>query len=115
MPCPKYVDNQRLCIKETKVLPADTLAYCATERFVECPFYIMLEKTGPVCEFAQGCQAFQHMQVGDFQEFVKITREYCLSAGKVHCKRYQLRKAGSKVPLDLHPDGRIIEEWTEKG
>lgn len=114
MPCPKYVDNQRMCIKETGVLPADTLAYCATEKYVECPFYKMLEKTGPVCEFALGCQAFQHLQVGDFDEFVRVALRYCLSPGNVDCKRYRSRKAGKKPPSHLHPDGRSIEEWKEK-
>jgi len=43
--------------------------------------------------------------VGDFEEFVVITKRYCLSENNLNCQRYILKKQGKPVPKELLPDG----------
>ena len=103
--CPLFIDFTRECIKERMSLPANTLEFCTTERYVDCPFYRSIKKVGFVCECVSGCPAYESLMVGDFEEFVVITKRYCLSENKLNCQRYILKKQGKPVPKELLPDG----------
>lgn len=105
MECPFFIDYTRECLKEIETLPADTLTLCTTERYVDCPFYRRIKKIGFVCEFVSGCPAYESLQVGHFEEFVVISKQYCLSENNLKCQRYILRKQGQPVPKELLPDG----------
>lgn len=105
MECPLFVDCTRECMTEVASLPADTLEFCTTERYVDCPFYRRVKKIGLVCECVSGCPAYDFLKVGDFEEFVLIAKQYCLSENNRQCQRYILRQQGKPVPQDLLPDG----------
>ena len=45
-----------------------------------------------------------------FQDFINITKNYCLSLKHVECVRYTLKESGEKVPDNLSPDGNIIDK-----
>jgi hypothetical protein len=51
---------------------------------------------------------YKHFAIGDFEEFVAITKNYCLSENKVNCKRYQAKKSGKTPPPNLLPDGNFL-------
>ncbi len=109
MHCPKFIDSTRECRKDIESLPTDTLVFCTTERYLECPFYILLEKKGPACENIPICVVFKNFCLGDFEAFVKITKDYCLTEKNVECKRYIIKKSGQKPPDDLLPDGTSLK------
>jgi len=101
-----YIDYTRECITRIDFYPKNTIDYCASDRYVDCPFYKTLNNIGFCCEFIAKCAAYKYFGVNDFENFVKITRKYCLSEeGSLNCKRYQLRKSGQFVQENLHPDG----------
>ena len=109
MECPFFVDYTRECIKEVKILPANTLTYCTTEQYVDCPFYRRIKKAGFVCECVSGCPAYEMLEVGDFEAFFAITKQYCLSENNLNCQRYILKKQGKPVPRELLPDGTMYK------
>jgi len=105
-----YVDYTRECLEKIDFLPQNTLAYCETAKHKECPFYRTLNDIGLHCDYVGACAAYKHFGIHDFEQFVKITREYCLSENNVKCERFKLRKAGKAVPEELLPDGNTIEK-----
>jgi hypothetical protein len=107
MECPLFVDFTRECIKEVASLPADTLEFCTTERYVDCPFYRSIKKVGFFCECITGCPTYESFKASDFKEFVMMSKRYCLSENNLHCHRYILKKQGKTVPRELRPDGSI--------
>jgi hypothetical protein len=109
MACPLFVDYTRECITEIEVLPADTFNYCLTEFYKECPFFRVIKGISPICEYIKNCPMYAYFKVGDFEKFVKITKEYCLSENNVNCKRYSLRKSGKIPPPNLSPEGDLLE------
>ena len=109
MECPFFVDYTRECIKEMAVLPGDTLGFCTSDRYVDCPFFRSIKKIGFVCECVAGCPAYEFLKIGDFKQFLIITSQYCLSENNLNCKRYILRKQGQPVPKELLPDGSKIK------
>lgn len=109
MSCPFFVDCTRECVKEIRELPADTFDFCTTQRHVDCPFYRSIRKIGPFCERIPDCSVYNLFRSEDFQAFVKMTREFCLSTQNATCQRYILKKSGSVVPPDLLPDGKRIQ------
>ena len=109
MSCPLFVDYTRECTKEIEKLPLDTFDYCTTDRYVDCPFYLLINKKITSCGNIKSCPVYSWFRVGGFQEFIKITNQYCLSDNFIYCKRYILKKSGLKVPDDLFPDGSRIK------
>ena len=111
MACPMYKDFTRECIKELGGMPENTLPFCSTSRYIECPFYIALNNLGFACEFLKQCPAYEHFKHDNFEEFVKIANDYCLSKENCHdCERYKIRKSGNMPPKKLLPNGTFVEE-----
>jgi len=108
MTCPMYEDYTRRCITAISVTPDASFDFCDSDRYVECPFYRTINNIVTLCENIKKCPAYAHFQLGEFEEFLKLTKQYCLSENKVNCERYKLKKAGKEVPKDLHPDGSKI-------
>lgn len=113
MDCPKFQDYSRSCMTDVEHLPLDVIDFCASELHKECPFYILLEKTGISCENLQQCVAFRFFGYGSFENFRDMTKKYCLSENKINCQRYIIKKSGVKPPDDLLPDGTKVK--IEKG
>ncbi len=111
MNCPKFVDFTRECIKEIEVLPGNTFNYCTTEKYVNCPFYKILSGDKNVCQNITKCQAFKNFQTLDFERFINMTTEWCVSENHRNCQRYILKSRGEIVPFNLHPDGITVKEW----
>ena len=106
MQCPRFVDFTRECQYEIGVLPQDTRFYCATRRYRDCPFYKILNNIGHSCKFLKQCPAFEHFKTENFDEFVKIANDYCLSKeNNASCSRYKIRIKGDMPSVDLLPDG----------
>lgn len=42
-----------------------------------------------------------------------ITSKYCVSKDHKTCKRYLLKEKGEEVPINLHPDGYFVDEWSK--
>jgi hypothetical protein len=107
MPCPMFINCTRECIKKIKYTPSDTLQWCVSEKFEECPFYRQINGIGILCENIESCPTYEYFAIGDFEEFLKMTKEYCLSENNTACRRYQLKKAGQKPPAEMLPDGKM--------
>ncbi len=110
MSCPYFKDYTRECWEKIGELPVDTFYFCDSEKYIDCPFYIKIEKTKNICKNVDNCEAFKFFKSINFDEFLKITTIFCLSDNSINCKRYILKDSGKEVPLDLHPDGSKIEE-----
>lgn len=105
MGCPMYVDYARECRNKVGFLPENTLGYCQTEKYKDCPFFKTINNIGFHCECIEKCDAYRYFKVYDFEKFVAVAEKYCLSTNNVNCERFKLRKAGKEVPADLSPDG----------
>jgi hypothetical protein len=110
MKCPFFIDFVRECVQEIDLVPmVNTTLLCSTERYPECPFYVTLKKTGPVCEMVSQCIMFKKISIEDFSFFIDMTKAYCLSHNNVSCERYKMKKSGSVPPFSLTPDGTTID------
>jgi hypothetical protein len=109
MSCPMYTDYTRGCITQIEVRPDASFDFCASERYIECPFYRTINHIGSICENIKKCPMYMHFQIGTFEDFLNITKLYCLSEKRDQCVRYKLKKAGKEVPKDLLPDGKKIK------
>lgn len=109
MACPMFIDYCRECLNKIDFLPANTLNYCETDRHTDCPFFRTINDAGVHCGYIEKCPAYKHFGVRDFEKFVKMTNQYCLSENNVNCERFKLRKEGREVPSDLLPDGAKID------
>ncbi len=112
MNCPKYVDFTRECLKEIQILPLASLEFCMNGRYSECPFYLIVAKKAPMCEYCIKCALFNYYRAEDSEKFLKTTAEYCFSSNNINCKRYIMRKSGEKPPDDLCPDGTFLNKKT---
>lgn len=109
MECPMHVGHTRACQDKIGFVPINTLQYCVTERYKECPFFKTLNNIGYHCAYLANCPAYKHFQIGDFEIFVEITTKYCLSENNINCERFKLKKTGKEVPEHLLPDGGKIK------
>ena len=115
MSCPHYKDNTRECVVKIKVMPRNTFGYCASEKFMECPFFKHFTKGGPECVSVHKCQLFAKFMMSGFEVFVKMTENYCYSENYVNCMRIQLKNAGETVPDEMSPDGSIYRDGEAVG
>jgi len=105
MNCPLYIDSCRECRDEIGFIPENTLGYCQSEKYKDCPFFKTINKIGIHCECVKKCPTYRHFKIYDFEKFVAMANKYCLSENIPNCERFKLRKAGKDVPEDLLPDG----------
>jgi len=56
--------------------------------------YKTLKKIDFYCKCIEKCAAYKHFGISDFDKFVRVAGEYCLSENNVNCERYKLRKSG---------------------
>ncbi|MEM2954920.1 MAG: hypothetical protein QW625_03170 [Candidatus Nanoarchaeia archaeon] len=110
MPCPKFIDNTRECIKEIDFVPLNTFKFCTTNKYKKCPFYLILSGNKDICENIRKCPFFRRFTLYDFDKFVEISNKYCTSKNHIKCKRYILKKQGKEVPENLHPDGHFVND-----
>jgi len=113
MPCPRFIDNTRECIQEIEFLPRNTFDYCTTEKYVGCPFYLILTGDAKVCANIRKCPAFKNFELSDFEKFILMTDKYCVSENHKNCQRFILKAKGEEVPVSLHPDGHLVEGWSK--
>lgn len=110
MNCPMFIDYTRECLEKIGFLPGNTLDYCETDKYKECPFFKTLNNIGLHCECIEKCNAYQYFGIHDFDKFAEIAKEYCLSENNINCERFKLRKSGKEVPGNLLPDGSWVKE-----
>jgi hypothetical protein len=109
MHCPYYKDFVRECAARIAMVPEiNTMLFCTTEAFGECPFYRSIEKIACVCEFVETCTLFRHLSRRDFPLFRTTTEQYCLCEGCSTCQRHVIKKSGRQPPPDLMPDGSAL-------
>ena len=77
--CPMFVDFTRECQYKIGFLPLDTREYCSSKKHRDCPFYRTINKIGFHCMYLEQCPAFEHFKTGNFDDFVAISKKYCLS------------------------------------
>ena len=109
MNCPMFIDYTRECLKGIGFLPSNTLDYCQTDKYKECPFFKTLNNIGVHCECIEKCNAYKYFGIHDFIKFTEIAEKYCLSENKINCERFKLRKSGKEVPVNLLPDGSWVK------
>jgi hypothetical protein len=109
MPCPLYADFTRECITKIEVTPDASFDFCNSDRYIECPFYRTIQNIGEFCENIKKCPIYAHFSLGEFEKFLQMTKQYCLSENHVYCQRYKIKKEAKEVPKELLPDGRTIE------
>jgi hypothetical protein len=109
MSCPLYADFTRGCITKIEVIPDASFDFCDSDRYIECPFYRTVQNIGEICENVKKCPIYAHFQLGEFEEFLQMTKQFCLSENHVNCQRHRLKKEGKEVPKELLPDGRTIK------
>ena len=115
MGCPLFEDVNRgyftrRCITRFEdVIQISNFDICVSDGYRDCPFYRIINKIEPICEFAEKCPMYFHIAESDFKELLTMTKEYCFSENYENCERYKLRKAGKDVPKELYPNGSIVE------
>ncbi|MBU1083532.1 MAG: hypothetical protein KKG84_00430 [Candidatus Omnitrophica bacterium] len=110
MDCPMWIDFTRTCGETIGFSPDDTLDFCSTDSYIDCPFYRALNDIGYHCEYLSSFLAHEHFKVCDFREFAQIAKGYCLSEkNNLSCERYKMRKKGETPPSNMLPDGTIFE------
>lgn len=114
MSCPFYIDYTRECITKIEVTTDASFDVCDSNRYVECPFFRTLQHIGESCENIKNCPIYASFQLGEYERFLQMTKQYCLSKNYVNCKRYQLKKEGREVPRNLLPEGREISGTSVK-
>ena len=74
------------------------------------PIYLAINKIGYVCKYFKQCPAFDHFKADNFDIFVDIANDYCLSEkNNLNCKRFRIRKKGDFMPSNLMPDGSTFK------
>jgi hypothetical protein len=112
MGCPKFVDNTRECIAAVEFVPPDTLDFCTTEKYRNCPFYLIITGKKEVCVNIKKCPAFKKFSLYEADKFIDMCNKFCTSKNHVSCQRFIRKMKGEEVPVTLHPDGHLISEWT---
>jgi len=54
------------------------------------------------------CYFFNHFSMDTFQDFIVLTKTYCLSDNHINCARYKLKEFDKLAPDDLNPDGTLL-------
>ncbi len=118
MNCPLFIDYTRECIKDVEVFPErltpQMIKFCSGDKHKDCPFFKILKTKQKVCENVRSCPAFRNFVLGEFGKFAEMSNKYCTSKDYVKCNRYILKKKGKIVPLNLHPNGKLVKEWENK-
>ncbi|MCK5288334.1 MAG: hypothetical protein KAJ79_04670 [Candidatus Omnitrophica bacterium] len=111
MECPMRVNYSRMCEIKTGSRSMNTLVFCTTNRYTECPLYRIFNNIGFHCEYLDKCQACEYFRICDFDIFTKAAKKFCLSKkNRDKCARYKLRKQGIIPQLNMHPNGSIISK-----
>ena len=111
MGCPMWVDYVRECGLKIGFLPENTMDFCDTDKYVDCPFYRTLNDIGFHCEYLESCQAYEHFRIHNFTTFVDMAKKWCMSeSGPGNCQRYKMRQAGQVPAPEMLPDGSLIEK-----
>ena len=110
MGCPMFIDYVRECVDDIENLPGETITFCDSDNYTNCPFYLKSQNKSSTCKNISNCHFFNNFSMESFQDFINITKNYCLSLKHVECVRYTLRESGEKVPDNLSPDGNIIDK-----
>lgn len=109
MICPFFRDYTRMCVSYFKdVRLIGNYDFCLSDQYERCPFYKIMNKIHPVCEFVEHCPMYFHIAETDFDMLIEMTETYCFSGKHVECARYRLRKEGKPVPVELLPSGKRI-------
>lgn len=111
MQCPLFVEFSRECQHEIGFLPLNTGSFCSTDKHKECPFYKAIYKIGYFCRYFKYCPAFDHFKIDNFEKFVSIVNEYCLSReNNKYCARFKLRMRNEMPSDNLLPDGSSLKK-----
>ena len=108
--CPMFVDYVRECMDYIQIVSeVNTMKFCVTVEFKNCPFYKAVKKIGCVCEMLVICPIYKKLSIKDFDKFLQITKDFCLSENNANCERLKIKKTGNTPPADLMPDGSSFE------
>lgn len=105
MVCPYFIDYVRECVEDIQNLPKETITLCDSDSYTQCPFYLKRQNRTTSCKHIGKCHFFNYFSMDTFQEFITLTKTYCLSENHVSCARYTLKENEKQVPDDLSPDG----------
>lgn len=98
MVCPLYNDYTRECIEHFRnVIKIVNFDFCQSDKYKTCPFYRIINKIEPICEYAKRCPVYFHVNDGDFESLVKMANKYCFSDNCNKCARFKIRKKGKKT------------------
>ncbi len=110
MSCPLYNDYTRECIQHFKeVVKIINFDFCESDKNLQCPFYRIINKIEPICEYAKRCPVYFHTAEKNFDSLVDMTEKYCFSDNYTNCARFKQRKNGKHPPKGLYPDGNMVE------
>ena len=110
--CPLYNNNTRGCAEEFREIITIIVCkfdFCATENHIKCPFYLIINKIQPLCDFVKHCPMYFFVATYDFEGLMEMTSNYCCSKNCVNCARYKYKKKGTDPPYDLYPNGKKIK------
>jgi hypothetical protein len=120
MACPLYIDFTRMCLQKFPELVKFTVfRTCESELYTDCPVYLV-HGSGFCCKYFHSCtiQHVENMSKVIMEIFMsKVTFDvlkglwmnYCLSSkNSKTCAKYQLYSKGEEPPLELQPDGSIM-------
>lgn len=105
MGCPYFIDYARECVEDIRALPEGTITLCDSESYTQCPFYLKKQNNVLSCKHIGMCHFFNHFSMDTFNDFIALTKTFCLSDNHVNCARYNLKEFDKLVPDDLAPDG----------
>ncbi len=111
MKCPLFSELlARSCSEKLGKIPYNTLDYCKSTLYAECPFFRIVYNIHPMCELLKSCKGLERMkEVYDFENFTQNLNTYCLSDNHVLCKRYVAYRKKERPQDNLLPDGSCGE------
>jgi hypothetical protein len=111
--CPMYVDYVRECANTMGNISREintTVEFCMSKNYINCPFFIFIHKPEIYCKYFITCPCCQYFKNKYFDEFIKMSKAWCLNNDFTNCSRYKIREAGNIPPYNLLPDGNKLEE-----
>ncbi|MFH1063357.1 MAG: hypothetical protein V1747_10825 [Candidatus Omnitrophota bacterium] len=108
--CPMYVDYVRECAEVFGNVSREintTVRFCVSANHVNCPFFKFSDNPKQYCPGFISCDMCKYFKNTDFENFIKITNDWCLSNKFANCARFRLRKTKTTPPENLMPDGSM--------
>ncbi len=109
MSCPEFMDYTRECTSKVEFQTRDIIKFCVSDEYMQCPIYRIIAQEGTTCKNTENCQIYGEVKLANFEKFIAMANQYCVSENCVNCQRYKIKELGDMPPIDLLPDGNTLK------